>query len=221
LDGPGQRALERDCPRPDWTLCAFKDRLPPIEDDILFGDTGTVTQAGGYKVVAPQAGPIIMSAIRAEPLNVLRDALRHTLQQFISFKSGDALIVPMESADERWRADLPAAEVARYHASKQYRLIPLLPEPLQAVHLGVGSVALFVLAIGGLVALRQRDTFGGLYAAIAAALVANAFVAGALSGVFNRYQSRFVWLAAFAMLMMLLAWWRLLYRDRIGAPARA
>src|SRR5206468_3027980 len=122
IDGPGQRALQRECPRPDWTLCGFKDRIPQIEDDILFGEE----------------------------------------------------------------------EVVSYHASKQYHLVPLLPETLQAVHLGVASVALIVLLIGGVAALVRRRPLGGLYAGIAAALLANAFVGGALSGVFDRYQSRFV-----------------------------
>jgi hypothetical protein len=221
LDGPGQRALQRDCPRPGWTLCAFKDELPRTEDDILFGDQSVVTRAGGYMAVGPQAWPIILSALRAEPGVMLRNALRNTARQFISFRSGDALLVRMVSVDDVWRADLPKAEQDRYRASKQYGLIPLLPVTLQAVHLGVGSVALAVLAVGGVVALRRRKALGGVYAAIAVALGTNAFVSGALSGVFDRYQSRLVWLATFAMLLMLLAWWRRLYRDRIGPAAPA
>ena len=107
LDGPGQRALARECPQPGWTLCAFKNQLPTTEDDILFGDDGVVTRAGGYRVVAPQAMPIIAPRLRAEPGHHAGDALRNTLRQFFSFRSGDALVVPMASTRQPWRADLP------------------------------------------------------------------------------------------------------------------
>ena len=56
-------------------------------------------------------------------------------------------------------------------------------------------------------ALRRQAAVGGLYAAVIAALCANAFVAGALSGVYDRYQSRFIWLAPFALMLMLMARW--------------
>ena len=208
LDGPGQRALARECPRPDWTLCAFKDELPTTEDRILFGEDGIVSRAGGYRAVAPQAMPIIAAALRAEPASVLADAARNTIRQFVSFRSGDALIVPMGVDEQVWRDVFPKNEQDRYWSSRQYRLLPLLPAWLQAVHVAAGAVSLLGLAAGTWVALRRRTALGGVYAAILATLAANAFVSGALSGVFDRYQSRFVWLAPFAILLMLLAWWR-------------
>ncbi len=219
IDGPGQRALDRACPQPGWTLCAFKDKLPDTPEAIQFGDDGLIARAGGYRAVAPQAWPIILSAVRAEPGTMLIDALRNTAWQFFSFQTGDGLIVPMPDLLKNWQADFPPAEVARFHASKQYRLVHFLPDWLQAVHLGVAGVTLVVLAAGTIVVLRRRETLGGLYAAISATLLVNAVVAGALSGVYDRYQSRFVWLSTFAALLMLLAWWRRLYRDRIGAAA--
>ncbi|GAC1480645.1 MAG: hypothetical protein NVS2B11_05620 [Acetobacteraceae bacterium] len=219
LDGPGQRALQRECPRPDWSLCAFKDNLPPTVEAIQFGDDALLNRAGGYQVVAPQVWPIVLAALKAEPEAMLVNSLRNAARQFVSFRSGEWLIVPMPDIRQSWREVFPPAEAARYEASKQFRLIHLLPDTLQAVHLGVGSVALAVLALGCAVALSRRETLGGLYAAILTGLVANAVLAGALSGVYHRYQSRFVWLATFAALVMLLAWWRGLNRHRIGAAA--
>ncbi|HYZ64949.1 MAG TPA: hypothetical protein VE650_21050 [Acetobacteraceae bacterium] len=220
LDGPGKRALDRECPRPDWSLCAFKDRLPGTVDEVLFGDEGVLVQAGGYQKVAEQAWPILLAAARAEPGALLADAVRNMAAQFVTFRTGDALIVKMRANEATWRTVFPEAEQERYFASKQYRLIPLVPNWLQAVHLGCASVGLVVLVAGCWVALKRRRALGGVYAAILAALLANAFLTGALSGVFDRYQSRLVWLTVFAALLMLLDWWRKLYRDRIG-PARA
>lgn len=217
VDGPGKRALDRECPRPDWVLCGFKDNLPTTPETIQFGEEGLLARAGGHRVVAREAWPIILSAVSAEPASVLRDAARNTVAQLLSFRTADWLVLPMEDVVAAWRAIFPPAEQARYQAGRQFQLRPLIPDALQALHLGVGSVAQLVLLFGTVAALRRRQALGGLYAAITAALLVNAVVSGALSGVHDRYQSRFVWLATFAALLILLAWWRRLHRDQIGA----
>ena len=210
VDGPGVRALQRECPRADWTLCAFKDEIPTIvdEDDMLWGKDAVLERAGGYKVVAPQAWPIIMSALRAEPATIIRQALSNTVMQFISFRSGDALLRPSTFNDGIWNAVFPQVERDRYHAGKQYRGEQLVPDWLQALHVIVGTVSIVSVAAGAVMALRRRSRIGGLLAAVSVGLLANAFVAGALSGVYDRYQSRFVWLAPFALILMLMSRWQ-------------
>ena len=210
VDGPGVRALERECPRADWTLCAFKAEIPAIadEDDMLWGTDAVLDRAGGYKVVAPQAWPIVLSALRAEPGTMLTQVVRNTVVQFISFRSGDALLRPSKFNDGIWSTVFPETEQARYRAGRQYRGLELVPDWLQAIHVVFGAVAVVAVGAGAVVALRRRAVFGGLYAGIIAALCANAFVAGALSGVYDRYQSRFIWLAPFALLLMLMARWQ-------------
>jgi hypothetical protein len=208
IDGPGERALERECPHPGWTLCDFKGEFGSDVDSVLWGDRSILVRAGGHDVVADQAMPIILSAVRAEPGAVLLDVLRNTVAQFFSFASGDALLRPSFFNDQTWTQEFPAAEQARYRAGRQYQGLPLLPDWLQALHLGLASVCLIVLVVGAGLGLQRGRRLGGLYAAILIALLANAFVTGALSGVFDRYQSRFVWLATFAVLLMLLDWRR-------------
>lgn len=210
VDGPGVRALQRECPRADWTLCAFKDEIPTIvdEDDMLWGKDAVLDRAGGYKVVAPQAWPIIMSALRAEPGTILWQALSNTAVQFISFRSGDALLRPSPFNDGVWSAVFPPVEQARYRAGLQYRGLELVPVALQALHVIFGTVSIVAVAAGAVMAIRRRAAIGGLLAAVTVALLANAFVAGALSGVYDRYQSRFVWLAPFALMLMLASRWQ-------------
>ncbi len=214
FDGPGQRALQRECPRPDWSLCSVARDIPATVERFLFGDQGTLNQVGGYQAVAPQAWPIVMSALQAEPGTMLFNSLRNSARQLLSFETGDWLIMPMPGVLDVWRQELPPAEQSRYTESRQYRLIPLVPDALQAMHLGVGSVALVVLVVGAAVALSRREALGGLYLAILVALITNAVIVGALSGVYDRYQSRFMWLPTAAALLMLLAWWRKPYRER-------
>ena len=209
-DGPGDRALQRECPRADWTLCPFKDEIPTItdEDDILWGQQSVLERAGGYKVVAPQVWPIVLSALRAEPGTVAWQALRNTLNQFVAFRTGDALLRRSAFNDGVWTDVFPTAEQARYRAGRQYRGIELVPDWLQVVHVGFGAAAIVAIAAEMFRALRRQQPMGGLLAAVTMALVANAFVAGALSGVYDRYQSRFVWLAPFALLLVLMKRWQ-------------
>ncbi len=210
VDGPGVRVLERECPRDDWSLCAFAAEIPTItdEDDILWGTGSVLDRAGGYKLVAPQALPIIVSALRAEPGTVLWQAVRNTATQLVSFRTGDALLRPSPFNDGVWTEVFPAAEQARYRAGSQYRRIPLVPLSLQLLHVGLGAVATVAVAAGAIGALARRAPVAGLLASVAVSLLANAFVAGALSGVYDRYQSRFVWLAVFAVFIMVARRWQ-------------
>ncbi len=50
---------------------------------------------------------------------------------------------------------------------------------------------------------RRRSLLAALLVTVAAALLVNAVVTGGLSGTYDRYQSRFVWLAVLAGSMVL------------------
>ena len=73
-----------------------------------FGEDGLIARAGGYRVVAPQAWPIMLSALRAEPGAMLANALRNAAWQFFSFQTGDGLIMPMPALLKDWQDRLPA-----------------------------------------------------------------------------------------------------------------
>jgi hypothetical protein len=88
----------------------------------------------------------------------------------------------------------------------------------------VAAVALLLLPLAGWVAWRLRDRAAlSFVTAIATALVLSAALVGALSDVHDRYQSRIVWLAPFALLALAIRWrlWELVRdrRMRLGGPA--
>ena len=81
--------------------------------------------------------------------------------------------------------------------ARQFRLLTGLTATL-------GLFLLFPLII---IAYRRKDTAVlTLLLTIAAALLVNAATAGAFSNVRDRYQSRIVWLAPFAGLLVLTRW---------------
>lgn len=91
--------------------------------------------------------------------------------------------------------------------------------PLQAVTGLLSTLGLLALFACLPLALRRRDTVAAsLLLAILAALLANAFVTGTLSDVHDRYQSRVVWLAPVACLLVLLRWRAMRLRRPGPAP---
>ena len=94
------------------------------------------------------------------------------------------------------------------HSSRQ--LQGTLPKGLVRAITGTVTWAGLILLIPfALVAARKRDweAFGLLLAA-AAAIVANAALAGALSDVHDRYQSRVVWIVPFVEALLIWRWSR-------------
>ncbi len=201
LEGPGLRTLERECPRPGWTLCGQLGQLPDNFEDFLFGPEGTLTRAGGYVVVAAQAGPIMADTFRAEPEALLLAAVRRSAQQFVAIATGDWLLKPKPTLIDDWMRIFPQAEVGRFAAARQQRFLPLVSDDLQRLHQTVEFISLALLVVG--IVVERRSALGALLMATAVALLVNPVVTGGLSGVYDRYQSRFIWLAVFGSLMWL------------------
>ena len=69
------------------------------------------------------------------------------------------------------------------------------------------SLGLILLIPFALIAARRRDWNAlGLLAAVIAGIVANAALAGALSDVHDRYQSRVVWIVPVVEVLLVLRW---------------
>jgi hypothetical protein len=92
---------------------------------------------------------------------------------------------------------------------------------IRAVQIPIAAISLILLPFALAAAWRRRDRdMLTLAAAVVVALMVNAALAGALSDVHDRYQSRIVWLAPF-LLFLLCARWHLLTGafQRLGGLA--
>lgn len=219
LEGPGVRTLQRECPRPGWTLCAQLGQFPDDFEDFLFGPDGTLSRAGGAQAVAAQAGPIIADTIKAELGPLLLAFVRRSAEQFVSIATGDWLLKPKPLLAEDWPRVFPPAEVARFAAARQQRFLPLVSDDLQTLHRTVGFVSLALLAVG--IVVERRSALGTLLLAAAVTLLVNPVVTGGLSGVYDRYQSRFIWLAVLGSLMWLVNARQRARRRATGGAAAA
>ncbi len=200
-DGPGLRALQRECPRPDWRLCAELERLPPTSDDFLWLADGPVVRAGGAKAVSREASAIILAALAAEPWAQLRAVAANSWTQLGMFSPGDGLHAWPETVSPWIEQDFPAAERHRYATARQTQgalLVPDWSEAMDRVSVFVGLVGLvWVFAR----ALRDRNPTAGLCAAVFLAVLGNAVITGGLSCPHDRYQSRVIWLPAMVVLL--------------------
>ncbi|MGH6782357.1 MAG: hypothetical protein ACREB5_09655, partial [Sphingomonadaceae bacterium] len=212
-DGLTRAWFERHCGRDaPAALCAERPALSGDSQVLLWGDarspvTRHIWQADDAERWAWSAmlGDAARGSILAAPGDFARHAVAGTYAQLGRFAAVD---------DEcpggcRDRSGGIAFALNRYrpallsHLDRSMQVQGTTPKPV--VRLVSGAVALaglLALPIALMAALRRRDgMLAGLLIAVAVVLVANAAMAGALSDVHDRYQSRVVWLAPLAVLL--------------------
>jgi hypothetical protein len=78
---------------------------------------------------------------------------------------------------------------------------------IRSITTPISTAALLLLPVFACFAWRRRDGLSfSLVVAVTAALVENAFAAGTLSDVHDRYQSRVVWLASLVVVLLMIRW---------------
>lgn len=151
---------------------------------------------------------VIDQVIRDDPVAVTRLIFSSVTGQLVTARTGDGLFahrINMQvghQIKDHFPESLPQWKSSRQQTD---RLGPLLVVP----HDVIALVATLAIPLIYFLALRRNDKGLVVFTVmVAATLVANAAVCGILSGVFDRYQNRVVWLP---VLLVLTAAWR--YRD--------
>jgi hypothetical protein len=214
-DGPGMRALERECPRADWRLCGQLGRFPDNSDDFLWLEDSPLNRVGGAKMITAEATAIIIAALRAEPWAEASAVLDNAVQQLRLFSPGDGLHAWPATVTPWIARDFPAFERRGYEDARQNRgalAVPGWIETADRFSAVFGIAGLFGVFLWELFrrSPRARSPRVGLCAAVLLAVLGNAVITGGLSGPHDRYQSRVIWLPA-AILLLLLA-------DRLAQP---
>ncbi len=210
----------RDAPA---ELCAIAPKLPRDSQQLLWGGANTPITTMIWHAEPEERWRWIdqmavanRGAIAAQPLRFLSSAAGGMASQLVAFQALDDEC-PVGCQDIHGgiaftlNRDRPET-VAQLHASRQVldqnpkRLIRAITTPLAAV-------AMLLCPFAILICWRRRDRISvSLLVAVGTSVLANAAMAGALSDVHDRYQSRIVWLVP---MVLLLAW----YRLRMAVPA--
>lgn len=197
-DGPAYQYLQDVCPEAGYELCHHLDELPQDTEAFLWGDDSYFGKVNGFVSLQDEAGVIVREAVKAYPRLQAEAILRHWLEQLVTFRTAAEMI----SYADNTAPSLELAEVfpdayPAYENSRQGR--SEIPIEL------LGQLGNIVIAVSSVVGLLLTALYWRrkhwlpviLFGSIVMALVGNALLTGGLSGVFDRYQSRLVWLVAF------------------------
>lgn len=223
-DGPAVEYLKRECPTHAFATCAFLGRMPMRENDFLWShdpDKGVmgVAPTSVRSAIAAEANAIAWNTFVAYPGQVLAAAARNVVAEF-------------SNPGVREYGLLPRDDIAPIHqfswALDHYRqsLIAKGQMPLGAISRWMRAVYFAGLAGSLLLLWLGREKLRGdpakyLAWILIGGLVANAAVLGAVSGVFDRYQGRVAWLAAFAFLALVRTLPLRTARGRVKKPGAA
>ena len=200
-DGIIEHYLADKCPDPSLRICAYKEEIPDEADDWLWGDSAFY-KLGGWDGYSDEQGNIIRETLLRYPLDHLTAAATATLAQFVSVQTE----VSIDDNEPTFRsfADLvPDLVPALMSARQQDGRLNIVP--LNYLYVPVAGLAIaglvFALLWRRRLALSPQTT--ALCLTILLALAANAAICGVFSHPVDRYQSRLVLLAPFAVAILL------------------
>jgi hypothetical protein len=202
-DGIVKRYLDDHCPDPRLKLCPYRSELPTTADDFLWS-YGVFNELGRFNGLGDEMRSIVLRSLQEYPLQQIETAVAATARQLRLVGTGYG------THDQIWhtygiiKRFIPD-EVATMQNARQQRgeldfgLINRVHVPI-----ALGSM-LFVLVLAARAAVFVRFEEPALLAAtVTIAILANAFVCGALSGPHDRYGARIAWIATFTVAIAIL-----------------
>ncbi len=199
-DGIVKRLLDETCPQSGYQLCAFKSRLKTRADAWLWAPDSLFRAQGGFHGDHTEENRIIADSIRRYPLMQIEAAIRDSVRQFFTFKTGDGI----ESQEWILKPDfekMMPGQLPEYLAAQQQRS-RFRFAAFNMVHVTVGILSLLgVLLLLQRALIRGRWDEAALPGLVLTALIGNAIICGTFSNPHDRYQSRLIWLPSLVLLI--------------------
>jgi hypothetical protein len=202
-DGIVKRYLDDHCPDARLKLCPYRNELPTNADDFLWS-YGVFNKLGRFSGLGEEMRFIVLHSLQEYPLRQVETAVAATASQLGLVATGHG------THDQIWHTygiikrfipgEVPAMQQARQqHGELHFDLINRLHVPI-----ALGSMLFLLVLLANALVCRRFDAPARLAATVAVALLANAFVCGALSGPHDRYGARIAWIATFTVVIALL-----------------
>jgi hypothetical protein len=201
-EGIAQRYLTEHCPDPRFKLCDHISELPDDADRFFWGE-GVFDRLGRFKALNVEMATIVVESLAAYPWLQIKGAAVATARQLVMVNTGYGVNTEVWHTYGMIGVYAPQMEPAMNAAHQQNHDLNFTA--MNRVHEPVACLAMLLLV--GMITLRNERIFHlrRLACMVALALMANAFVCGALSNPHDRYGARMAWLA---VLVVLLAPWR-------------
>ena len=210
-DGIVNKYLDDHCPSPKLTLCMYKNQLPK-DADVWFWGSPLFDRLGRFAGLGQEMAEIAVASAIDYPGLQLKTATIATARQLIAVHTGEGVLNSIwhtYGTIRRFTPQLVAPmEAARQqHGEMSFTAINRLDYP-------VALLSMALLPVIVLLAWRRTipSAFGEFAAVCALALLANAFVCGAMSNPHDRYGARLVWIAVFAVTVAVVP-----LADRLGS----
>jgi hypothetical protein len=195
-EGPALSHLERNCPDAQYALCDYVEELKGLtHDDLKWGGHSPFHKMGGFDSLEPEAELIVRNTFLEFPMEIIALATFDFLKQMTRFGAGDGLTSTYAKLVAPHLNGLydPAVESAVLNSRQAHGTLPI--EEFRALHLAALAVSLIFCVIcfvfwRGTLPTRLK----GLYLYLPFAIVWNAAVTGGLSGAYDRYLARVVWI---------------------------
>ena len=216
LFGEGLAAdfLRDNCPKKPFIACRYLNNLPSTTEQFLFWNP-LLHDLDGHR---EEIDEIVRGTLAAYPLRFVESSIMETARQLTRFRTGDeirdfALKAPNSNASviqEVLPRDSPAFSNSR-----------MIRGGLLSLANAVATLdsVVFWLSLAGCLGFAWTGRYEKLnrffYSAIAF-LVMNAAICATLAGVYDRYQSRVVWIVPFCLAFYVAAW-----MQKGGAPGTA
>ena len=200
-DGIVKRYLDDHCPDARLKLCPYRNELPTNADDFLWS-YGVFNKLGRFSGLGEKCASSSCTACRSIRCDRSKPQWRPPRASLAWSRPGTGHTIrsgtPMGSSSASFR-EVPAMQQARQqHGELHFDLINRLHVPIALVRCSC------CLCSASALVCRRFDDPARLAATAAVALLANAFVCGALSGPHDRYGARIAWIATFTVAIALL-----------------
>jgi hypothetical protein len=200
-EGIAQRYLAEHCPDPRFKLCDHLSELPD-DADVFFWGESVFDRLGRFKGMNVEMATIVLESLAAYPWEQIKGAVIATGRQLVMVNTGYGVNTEVwhtYGMIETYALQMLPAMTAAHQQQRE-----LAFGTMNRLHVPVAYLAMLLLI--GVIARAARDQrlarLHHLALTVALALLANAFVCGALSNPHDRYGARMVWLAVLVLLLI-------------------
>ena len=199
-EGPAIAYLASVCPDVGYRLCSELQSLKGLSHDQLKWYGSSPFRRIEPSTLQQEAHDIVRGTLATFPMQILRDSISGVARQFVKFQTGEGLSPEFTK--------MVANHVAQYFGSDTESLLlnsrqgrGILPlDQIRVLHTLAIIIALCV-CLGALFYLRGSGLIIRFTLFIGWAMIVSAVVTGSLSGPFDRYLARVIWLICFAAVL--------------------
>ena len=201
-DGIVKRYLDDHCPDPKLKLCTYKDQLPN-DADVWFWGSKLFDSLGRFAGLGKEMEKIVVKSLIEYPSLQAETSAIATVKQLIEVHTGEGVVTTVWHTYGIIDRYMPQLAPAMHAARQQKGEISFMA--INRLQYPVALLSMMLLPLIVLLAWRKNlpADIGELAACVTLALLANAFVCGALSNPHDRYGARMIWLAIFVVALSL------------------